>query len=183
VASTNGPGCRTVDSAISGVITLRIDTPATPVTISYIGGNLIASSSSVQWYGPAGIIAGATSATYHPKEEGYYYAVATNGACKSPASNVLLISTLTIGNLDVSAFNLAPNPTTGNVTLSWSNRIAGLVSVEVYNSLGMRVHAERIESGVQAKTVSMEALANGTYFFVLRNTTGAAGTMPVILRR
>ena len=183
VASTNGPGCRTVDSAISGTITLRVDTPASPVTISYIGGNLIASSSSVQWFGPGGRIPGATGATYHPKEEGYYYAVATNGVCPSPPSNILLISTLTVGNLDLSAFNLAPNPTTGNITLSWSNRTAGLVSVEVYNSLGMRVHSERIESGVQTKTVSMEALANGTYFFVLRNATGAAGTMPVILRR
>ena len=183
VASSNGPGCRTVDSATSATITLRIDTPATPVTISYIAGDLIASSASIQWYGPSGIIAGATGATYHPRAEGYYYAVATNGACPSPASNVLLISTLTVGKLDLSAFALSPNPTTGNVTLSCNKSVAGLVSVEVYNSLGIRVHSEHIESGIQAKTVSLEALANGTYFFVLRNTAGAAGTLPVILRR
>ncbi len=179
---TNTPGCRTVDTATSGLISLRIDTPGIAPLISYVGNNLIANSSNVQWFGPNGKIAGATGATYHPTEEGYYYAVSTSSVCASEASNVLLISTLTVGSMDLNAFTLSPNPTTGAVTLAGKG-LATLRSVDVYNSLGMRVFSTQIENGIQSKTVSMEQLANGTYFFVLRNTTGAAGTMPVILQR
>ncbi len=183
LATTNGPGCRITDTAGSSVITLQIDTPGAPPLISYIGGNLIASSANVQWHGPSGLIPGATGTTYHPKEQGYYYATSTNNVCPSAPSNVLLVSTLTVGNLDLSAFTLSPNPTNGQVTLSWSNGAAVPVSLEVYNALGMRVVAERLDRNIQQKTVSLENLANGTYFFVLRNAAGKTGALPVVLRR
>ena len=39
----------------------------------------------LQWYGPAGLMAGATSATLTPDSAGYYYLVATVGGCSTYA--------------------------------------------------------------------------------------------------
>ncbi len=42
-------------------------------------------SPQLQWYGPGGLIAGATSATLQPDSAGYYYLVATVGTCSTYA--------------------------------------------------------------------------------------------------
>lgn len=42
-------------------------------------------SPQLQWYGPAGLIAGANSATLAPDSAGYYYLVATVGSCSVSA--------------------------------------------------------------------------------------------------
>ena len=42
-------------------------------------------SAQLQWYGPGGLIAGATSNTLQPDSAGYYYLVATVGGCSTYA--------------------------------------------------------------------------------------------------
>jgi gliding motility-associated-like protein len=50
------------------------------VTATATGG-----TGSYQWYGPDGLIAGATSLTFQPERAGYYWVVATSGTCQTYA--------------------------------------------------------------------------------------------------
>lgn len=59
----NGPVCRTFE-----------------VTVQAQGG-----SPTYQWFGPGGLLPGQTTATLQPDSAGYYYVVATQGACSAYA--------------------------------------------------------------------------------------------------
>ena len=81
IASGAPVACYTNDTAYSDTTTLvRLPVPSNPV-ISFIGKYLISDSSNVQWYGPAGIIPGATGPAYMPTVQGEYYALIGNPLC------------------------------------------------------------------------------------------------------
>ncbi|XZF12450.1 M43 family zinc metalloprotease [Chitinophagaceae bacterium MMS25-I14] len=175
------PGCRTSDTVYSAPITItRNPSPATPV-ISLIGNMLVANATSVQWYGPGGIISGATSQNYHPTQAGSYYCVGVNGGCMSGPSNVLLISMLTVNSYNLNNVQIYPNPTTGMLNLDWGTKNVN-VSVDVYSSLGQGLLHDEVRNASN-KVMNLNTLANGVYFVVIRDEDGKTGTVRVTLNR
>jgi hypothetical protein len=172
--------CNTVDSLIYGPIILtRGATPSAPI-ISLIGNLLVSSvPTGIQWYGPHGLIPGATSATYHPTEIGNYYAVVVNSGCNSATSNVLHIALLSISPVNMSEVRIYPNPTTGNITLDWGTLKVN-VSVDVFTVTGQRVYHSLIENTTQ-KSIDLSNLGNGNYFVVIHDTDGKTGTATITL--
>lgn len=172
--------CNTVDSLTYGpIIITRNATPSAPI-ISLIGNLLVSSvPTGIQWYGPHGLIPGATSATYHPTEIGNYYAVVVNSGCNSAVSNVLNVALLSISPINMSEVRIYPNPTTGNVTLDWGTLKVN-VTVDVFTVTGQRVSHSVVENTTQ-KSVDLSGLGNGNYFIVIHDADGKTGTATITL--
>lgn len=173
------PGsCNTVDSLAWGPVELkRSAKPATPV-ISLIGNLLVSSiTTGIQWYGPSGLIAGATEPTYHPTAEGIYYAVVVNEGCNGNPSNKLNVALLTISPYNMSEVRIYPNPSSGIVTLDWgAGKMSG--NIDVFTMTGQRVTNVVVEN--QSKQIiDLSALPNGNYFIVVRDSNGKTGTVSI----
>lgn len=178
------PGsCNTEDSLEWGpVVLVRSATPSTPV-ISLIGTLLVSSiPTNIQWYGPDGLIPGATGPTYHPTKEGNYYAVVVNEGCPGPPSNVLNVALLKINPFNMSNLSLYPNPSTGYLTLDWGAQAAS-GHVEVFTVTGQRLISEIIENKT-SHVLDLSELANGNYFVVYHEAaSGKVGTVAVTLSK
>jgi hypothetical protein len=170
--------CNSVDSIEWGPLTLTLSpTPATPV-ISLIGTLLVSSiPSGIQWYGPDGLIPGATGPTFHPTKQGNYYAVVVNAGCAGPKSNILNVSLLTIRPFNMSNVKVYPNPTNGLLTLDWGNeKMDG--SVDIFTMTGQRVMNVLVEN-TTTQSLSLSHLANGNYFVVIHDNNGKIGTVRI----
>jgi hypothetical protein len=170
--------CNSVDSILWGPTVLTLSaTPPAPV-ISLIGTLLVSSiTGSIQWYGPDGLIPGATSPTFHPTKQGNYYAVVVNSGCAGSKSNVLNVSLLTIRPYNMSEMTVYPNPTTGILTLDWGTEKMN-ASVDVFTVTGQRVMNVLVENAT-SKTMDLTKLANGNYFVVIHDNKGKTGTVSV----
>jgi len=156
-------------------------TPPPPV-ISLIGNMLVANATgNVQWYGPHGLIDGATSPTYHPDTTGAYYAKANNNGCYSPASNELVVSLLGVNDYDLSQLNIYPNPTKGLITLDWG-ATAATVKISVFNITGQGLLYEEVNNQ-NKKILDLTHLLNGMYYVVIRDAFGKKATVPVIVNK
>jgi hypothetical protein len=174
--------CNTVDSLVWGPIALvRSATPATPI-ISLIGTLLVSSiPTGIQWYGPHGLIPGATGPTYHPTEQGDYYAIVVNAGCNGLPSNILNVSLLSISPYNMNEVSIYPNPSTGILTFDWGAEKMN-ANIDVFTATGQRVLNAVVEN--QNKyTVNLTNLANGNYFVVIRDNKGKTGTISVTLAR
>lgn len=170
--------CNSVDSIEWGPLTLTLSpTPPTPV-ISLIGTLLVSSiPTGIQWYGPDGLIPGATGPTFHPTKQGNYYAVVVNTGCAGPSSNILNISLLNIKSVNMSNLNVYPNPTNGILTLNWGNeKVNG--NVDVFTTTGQRIMTNVLDN-TSNLTLNLTHLADGNYFVVIREEKGKTGTISV----
>ena len=181
VSVVAGPGCHYTDTTYSDTVTVvRVSRPAAPV-ISFIGNFLVSSVTPVQWYGPSGLIPGATGQSYHPTAAGNHYARATGTGCPSDPSNMLQVSLLTIGNYNLSNVNIFPNPTSGLVTFDWGTTPAN-TKLTVYNVTG-QVLMQQFAGNVTRKTLDLTAFSAGNYFIVLQDEQGKAGTVRITLAK
>jgi hypothetical protein len=172
----SGASCYVTDTAYSDTTILdRRPVPNTPV-ISYIGGMLVSDSANVQWYGPAGLMPGATGPTFNPSVIGDYYAVIPNPLCGTGKSNVLTISPLMVGSYNMSGVQLFPNPTTGLLNISWNT--PSTTRITVYTPAGQVVMSD-VASVTTRKVVDMSRLASGVYFVVLKDESGKSGAVRV----
>ena len=178
---TTGAGCRLSDTAFSTPVTLSISVTPAPPTISFIGTMLVSDSSNIQWYGPNGIITGATSQSYHPTVAGDYYAVALNNGCTSGKSNILKLSLLSVSQYNLSNVNIFPNPTTGQLVIDWGSN-ASTARITVYTPSGQAVLHEIAQNAFR-KTLDLSTLANGVYFVVLQDESGKAGTVRIVVAK
>lgn len=180
--SANTIACRTADTLFStGISVIRLTTPSAPV-ISLIGTMLVANTSAtVQWYGPNGLIVGATNPSYAPTTQGAYYCVVTNSGCNSGPSNVLQISLLEIGSYKMDDMKVYPNPTNGQITLDWGAKTVNM-KIDVYSSLGQGLMHEEINNG-SMKRLDLSTFANGIYFVVLHDEAGNSGTLRITLTK
>ena len=176
-----GAGCHVNDTAYSTPITLTITTTLSSPVISFIGTMLVSDSVNVQWYGPGGIIPGATSQTYHPTSPGSYYAVALPAGCVERKSNVLLLSLLSVSQYDLSTVHLFPNPTSGQLVIDWGSN-PSTTRITVYTPSGQAV-LQDIAQHAFRKTLDLSSLANGVYFVVLQDESGKAGTVRIMLAK
>jgi hypothetical protein len=176
IPSGIGSACYSRDSAFSDTtVLLRKATPALPM-ISFIGHNLVSDSANVQWYGPAGILPGATGATYTPRAPGIYYAVIRSPLCGTGQSNVLIVNPLSVGSYNMNGVSLAPNPTTGRLTINWS--APATTRITVYTPAGQAVLRD-MATVTTNKVIDLSTLASGVYFVNLEDERGNTGTVRV----
>lgn len=173
------PGiCSPIDSIVLPAVTInRVPVPTPPI-ISLIGTLLVSSTTTnIQWYGPSGLIPGATGATYHPTVKGVYYAVTTSPGCNSAPSNKLNVALLSISPANMSELKIYPNPTTGLITLDWG-AISAEGTVDVYSVTGQRmIHSE--VGGATQKVLDLSEFVNGNYFIVIHDNNGKTGTASI----
>ncbi len=177
----SGPGCRSTDNTSSSPITMIRNTTPPPPLVSLIGNMLVSNYPNVQWYGPGGLIPGATSQNYHPGAPGYYYCVATNSGCNSGPSNKLLISLLDIATYDLDGVSMYPNPTDGQLVIDWGNKTA-TVQIDIFNALGQHLKHDDTKNASR-KVMDLSALANGNYIIVIRDEDGKVATSTITLKK
>ncbi|HTN45331.1 MAG TPA: GEVED domain-containing protein [Flavipsychrobacter sp.] len=161
--------------------TMALFSTPQPPFISLIGNALVSNlSGPVQWFGPRGLIAGATGQTYYPDTIGTYYAVSNNNGCYSAPSNKLLISLLDIAEIDLKNVKLYPNPTSGLLTIEWTAPTDARVNI--YNLAGQGLYYEDIK-GKTVTTLDLSRFIDGVYYIVLHGKEGKIGTLPIVLKR
>lgn len=146
--------------------------PAPPV-ITFTGGNLVSNLSNVMWCDAAGIISGATGATYKPKSPGKYYALITgSNGCTAPSNTIALTPTmLGIEAVGIGQLRIYPNPVSSGV-VNVSIDLAGAsreISLTLNNVFGQEVlHAtyQTVGNGLQTQ-LKVSDLTRGIYFMEL----------------
>lgn len=157
----NAGGC---DSVLT--ITLEIDTVVTEVTMA---DNIITADfpgASYQWIDchDSTIIAGATSQSYEPTENGSYAVIVTTAEGCTDTSECSTIFDLGIEQ-SLQAFRVYPNPTDGELKIELFESYQE-VRFELYNAIGERVLDATVQHG-QSMTVSLSDLKSGLYIYRL----------------
>lgn len=179
-AFTTAPGCRTSDTVYTTVNIIRYPAPATPI-ISFINSQLVSNITGVQWFGPTGLIPGATSVSYHPLVTGTYYCVGNNNGCFSSPSNKLTVSLLSIGSYTLNNVSISPNPTKGIVTIDWGARNTS-ATIVLYNTLGQELLRSNVIDASR-KEIDLSSFANGVYYVHVSENNGSSGTVRIALMR
>ncbi|HQE11681.1 MAG TPA: M43 family zinc metalloprotease [Flavipsychrobacter sp.] len=181
VATTTDGKCYTKNSISDTTVMALFTTPAAPV-ISLIGNMLVSNlSGNLQWFGPNGLIPGATGQTHHPDSTGYYYAVTNNNGCYSRPSNILLVSLTSVGSFSLSQVAIYPNPTKGQLTFDWSNQTTA-ATIKIYSLTGNLLQVETVNVSSK-KTVDLSHFANGAYYVMIIDEQGKTATVPVVLNK
>ena len=172
--------CRDRDTLKSSVILLTRDsTPTTPI-ISLIGDLLVANEAGTyKWYGPGGLIPGATGQTYHPTVLGNYYAQLDTGYCMSGISNILYVSLLDVNRVPVPHMKLYPNPTSGKILLDW-NGSPETVQIDLFNILGQNILHDNVKDKTSYEA-DLSAWTAGTYYVVITDLNGYKTTYQLSL--
>ncbi len=175
-----GTSCFTTDTVYSDTtFVVRTPQPTAPV-ISYIGHQLICDSTDVQWWGPAGLIPGATGPSYTPTVQGEYFVILNTTCATGAKSNVLTISPLGVGGYDLSQVKVFPNPTTGLVNLQWNK--ASTTRIIVYDASGKALLSD-FATLATSKSLDLSQLPSGIYFIMLQDESGRTGTTAVRLTK
>jgi hypothetical protein len=181
IATSTDGGCYTQDPVVVNTVMTLSATPPPPV-ISLVGNMLIANGTgNIQWFGPHGLITGATATSYHPDTTGLYYACTNNNGCYSAPSNKLLISLTGLNNYDLGQVAIYPNPSKGLLILDWNGKPVS-VKLSVYNVFGQGLLYEEVKLQSQ-KTLDLTRFIDGMYYIVIRNENGDAATVPFVLRK
>ncbi len=148
--------------------------PQTP-TITQNGNTLIANPSglSYQWFGPNGLIQGATSQTFTPTVAGNYSVqVTNNNGCKSTSNNFEFKPDISsVFELKKVDFRFFPNPASEVVYINTPEHFEGkMVNVEVINTIGQIVQSQSKLHLEKLIILNVSSLQTGIYF--LRISTG-----------
>jgi PKD repeat protein len=167
LTATNAGGSHT--QTVNSVVTVNAN-PAAP-SITNMGGVFQSNyTTGNQWYGPNGLIVGATSQDFTPPSNGNYYVIHTdNNGCVSSASESVLLN-VSIEDLYFENFTVYPNPIGSQFSVSWQSS-KGLVSgIKLIDSNGRLVYQANVSGN--SVTVQADGLASGSYKLVLQTEKG-----------
>jgi hypothetical protein len=136
-------------SSVMGQVTVNVERmPDTPLA-AIVDDHLISTAAEGnQWYNSNGIIAGANEQEYYPAESGTYYVIANNQeGCPSSASNEVEFVFTGVKPSVENNFLVYPNPFKDKFYIEYTTKTAGLVWIELYNSMGNE--AGIIDKGMQ----------------------------------
>ena len=152
-----------------------------PVSFSGLAGSYMTSDGPATLIGtPANgvfIGPGIMGSTFHPAMAGVgthgisYVAVDTNGCVNSYAlcTEVMLNVGIQVSNMPLEGVRVFPNPGEGLFTIELD--LAGLVSLQVFDTRGRVVHNEVFQAsgGKTARSLDLSAFAKGTYTLRVQN--------------
>ncbi|MEO8150375.1 MAG: SBBP repeat-containing protein [Bacteroidia bacterium] len=155
---TNVSGC---DSIMT--INLTINNPDTSITQSGITLTSNATTATYQWLdcnsGNAAIN-GATSQSFTPAVDGSYAVAITQNGCTDTSSCYIILGTGIHENSHVNNFTIAPNPSTGQISITNSKVID---DVTITNPLGQVVY----QSTPNDNHVAINIKDDGIYFVTI----------------
>jgi hypothetical protein len=164
VQVTNGFGCIASSDPV-----LVVETTAPVISFSYAGAGdtLFASPTGAgytyQWWVNGAYVPGGTNSWYRPTWTGIYKVEVTSPeGCSSTKDTLLTI----IGVEDPLAsqdMQLYPNPTKGEVQMSWTNAAREGDRVMVTDAMGRLVSNEALLSGATRHQVDLTHLSAGVY--------------------
>lgn len=169
VASNDGGSGSQVSNAL---VTVHAN-PSAPI-ITDLGGIFESSySTGNQWYGPNGMVAGATSNTFTPPSNGLYYVTYTdvNGCVSSTSASIL--QNASIEEVYFEALAIYPNPViTNQFTISWKSSNAQVSGMRLYDVIGRLIYQENTISD-NTLVISMDEFAAGNYMVEIITTKGS----------
>ena len=189
IVGGSGTNTITVDfgtNAVSGVITVfgtnacgnGTVSPEFNVTVNPIpptptvtaAGEILTSSApdGNQWYFEGSPIAGATGQSYIATQTGYYWVVVTLNGCSSDISNYVYIVITGLENKTTRACNVFPVPNDGRFTVSIETPVNEILSISIYNNLGVRVYSENgLEvNGKLIRSIDLRPIPSSVYTVV-----------------
>ena len=187
-ANTNHITVNFSESATSGVITVSgtnacgngqvspdfevTVNPIPPTPVITVSGQTLTSSAPAgnQWYLNGVAIAGAIGQTYEATQSGDYYVIVTLNGCSSALSNVITIVMPGIGKLSGNTLAVFPVPNDGKFMVTGTWMADEMLTLEVYNSLGVRIHASMVTpiQGKLEQIVDLRPAPSGVYTVILR---------------
>jgi Secretion system C-terminal sorting domain len=102
-------------------------------------------------------LAGATSQNFTPSVNGNYRVEITVNDCML-SSTCQIVDDLAIDNFDANAFSLCPNPTTDNITISYTKNIT---SIQVFDPTGRIV--KTLETNSKLVEINLTELPPAMY--------------------
>lgn len=145
--------------------------PSIPTIIDNAGTFESSYNSGNQWYGPSGLIAGATGSSYTPPSNGLYYVIHTDvNGCVSPQSASILLNT-SVEELYFEELNIYPNPIGDAFTISWKSDIE-VKNIRLFDAAGRLVYQTNIIEN-QTITIQTEQLASGNYVLEIMTDKGS----------
>jgi hypothetical protein len=192
--STNSITVNYASTAVSGNITVQgnnicgngATSPAFPVTvnqsppaplITQLNADSLGSSapSGNQWYGPGGLISGATGIIYVPTANGDYYDIVTLSGCSSDTSNILNFVLTGINSYTRAPLRIYPNPAFIFIHLEVFLEQPSGITINLMNLTGTNI--KTLDLGVHSRglsrlVVDCNDLREGIYFLKVKTDTG-----------
>jgi hypothetical protein len=149
---------------------------ANGANVSFSNGSVNASSYS--WNFGDGQTSAAVNPSHTYTTNGSYTItlVASSASCGSDTFTVNIELSVGIGSIEgVDMIQLYPNPTEGNVNLSFNSLLAQSFEVRITDAVGRLIESENVNNyaGKYAKVYSLENLADGVYTFTVSSEKGA----------
>ena len=174
------------DGAVSPAFPVTVNiTPPAPVIVQANDTLISNAPSGNQWYGPTGLIPGATNSIYIPSVNGDYYDIVTLNNCSSPPSNIIHFIFIGTGNLTRHGLQIYPNPAVNLIHADLFLDQPSGVKLTLLNTTGTVVRsadAGNHSKGVAKTILDCSDLRDGIYF--LKITTGSeTWVQKVIIQR
>jgi len=144
--------------------------------ISQAGTTLQSTAASTyQWYLNGVAISGANAQTYNYSSAGTYYVEVTYGDNCPYISNTIIVSSTSVQEQSGSMGNVViyPNPANSEVNILLLSNTSGVISLEVYNTIGQLVETKEnafvSTNGTASATVNIDKYQNGVYIFAIKS--------------
>ena len=177
VTITDDNGCTAIETYPVYDLDVSI-TNLTPTLMANLSG------ASYQWINcdDGSVVDGATSDTFTPEENGNYAVVITSGNCTDTSQCVEVLNTSKGDVLgSTKEFNIYPNPTNGNFTMSFGSS-ADNVEFEIFNAQGSVVKRRVIGNVQQGQQVVENIDASPGIYFVRTISDGSQTITRLVLK-
>jgi len=169
--------------------------PAFPVTVNLLppppsivqqGDSLVSDApAGNQWYGPNGMIGGATGTVFFPSANGIYYDIVTLSGCSSDLSNSVNFVQTGMSTILRSQIRIYPNPAVSNIHIEiFLDRPSGII-INLMNITGTNVKTVDLgnhSKGLTRCIIDCNDIREGIYFMKV-TTSYDSFVQKVILKK
>lgn len=154
--------------------------PAAPTISRDVNNFLVASTTGINWYINSDKLAD-TSQKFKPTTNGTYSATTTQNGCTSARSEGYYFLTTNAVDLNNGEyFNVSPNPTSGEVNISYKFSSNKEIFISVIDMNGKNIILNRKIKSVDK--INLGANSAGSYIFQLRDKTGRLITTQKVIK-
>lgn len=177
VTGVDTNGCASTDS----VTLFLFPQPSVPVISQNVQTLTSTSATTYQWYYNGNPIAGATSQSYVPTQNGTYYVMITDtNGCGSFSGNFVM-NDVSINEIQSDGeMTIYPNPNNGTFMIVADLRGQSAM-LEVLSLTGQLVYAESLPGNASSRKEMNTTLDNGSYFVRITRNDGSVLTGRVVI--